>query len=143
MEYQAHGDGYVFWSPGIKGLSFNQVDRYWEYCPEQGVWNIYRVIKGVSRRMAIYNIGEFSPVSIVVMLKDKECTVHDCDVIEKSQYRRPEKEKVTGVYWSIDFDGKSVMSLMEQWPRMPFAHIKLVIENEGGSIDSNGIIHRG
>lgn len=46
------------------------------------------------------------------------------------------------VIWSEMFDGKSVIDLMEQWQKMPYAHVKMVIENEGGSIDSEGIIHR-
>lgn len=47
------------------------------------------------------------------------------------------------VIWSVDFDGKSIFELMEQWPKMPFAHIKMVVAGEGGFIDADGIIHRG
>ncbi len=47
------------------------------------------------------------------------------------------------VVWSVDYDGKSVFDVMEQWPKMPYAHIKMVIANEGGSIDDKGIIHKG
>ena len=47
-----------------------------------------------------------------------------------------------GVIWSHMFNGKSVIDLMEQWPKMPYTHVKMVIENEGGSIDKEGIIHR-
>lgn len=47
------------------------------------------------------------------------------------------------VIWSEMFDGKSVIDLMSQWEKMPYAHVKMVIENEGGSIDKEGIIHKG
>ena len=50
---------------------------------------------------------------------------------------------VAGIIWSVDFDGKSVFDLMEQWEKMPFAHVKMVITNEGGFIDDKGIIHKG
>lgn len=50
---------------------------------------------------------------------------------------------VAGIVWSVDFDGKSVFDIMEQWDKMPYAHIKMVITNEGGFIDNKGIIHRG
>jgi len=49
---------------------------------------------------------------------------------------------VAAIVWSKEFDGKSVFELMEQWPKMPYAHIKMVITNEGGYIDDDGIIHR-
>ena len=50
---------------------------------------------------------------------------------------------VAGIIWSIEFDGKSVFDLMEQWDKMPYAHVKMVITNEGGFIDDKGIIHKG
>ena len=50
---------------------------------------------------------------------------------------------VAGIVWSVDYDGKSVFDLMEQWDKMPYAHVKMVITNEGGFIDDKGIIHKG
>lgn len=50
---------------------------------------------------------------------------------------------VAGIVWSVDYNGKSVFDLMEQWDKMPYAHIKMVITNEGGFIDDKGIIHKG
>lgn len=50
---------------------------------------------------------------------------------------------IAGVVWSVDYDGKSVFDLMERWDKMPYAHVKMVIENEGGFIDDKGIIHKG
>ena len=50
---------------------------------------------------------------------------------------------VAGIVWSIEFDGKSVFDLMEQWEKMPFSHVKMVITNEGGFIDDKGIVHKG
>jgi hypothetical protein len=50
---------------------------------------------------------------------------------------------IAGIVWSVDYDGKSVFDIMELWEKMPFAHIKMVIANEGGFIDDKGIIHKG
>ena len=50
---------------------------------------------------------------------------------------------IAGIVWSVDYDGKSVFDLMEQWDKMPYAHVKMVIANEGGFIDNKGIIHKG
>jgi hypothetical protein len=47
------------------------------------------------------------------------------------------------VIWSEMFDGKSVIDLMSQWEKMPYEHVKMVIANEGGYIDADGIIHKG
>lgn len=49
---------------------------------------------------------------------------------------------IAAVVWSEMFDGKSVFDLMEQWDKMPYEHVKLVIAGEGGYIDGDGIIHR-
>ena len=46
------------------------------------------------------------------------------------------------VKWCREMDGKSIFALCAVRPKMTFAEIKNVIENEGGSIDSMGIIHR-
>lgn len=50
---------------------------------------------------------------------------------------------IGAVIWSEMFDGKSVIDLMSQWEKMPYEHVKMVIANEGGSIDKEGIIHKG
>ena len=50
---------------------------------------------------------------------------------------------IAGIVWSVDYDGKSVFDLMEAWDKMPYAHVKMVIANEGGFIDNKGIIHKG
>ena len=45
--------------------------------------------------------------------------------------------------WSIEFDGKSVMALVVLKPKMTYAEILIVIQAEGGYVDSNGIVHKG
>ena len=51
--------------------------------------------------------------------------------------------QVRPVIRSVDYDGKSVLELMQQWDKMPYNQIKMVIANKGGFIDDKGIIHKG
>lgn len=151
-------NGYVMWQDSIliptvkedgtrtwwrKEIKFENADKYWEYICEDGMWNVYYVKRGVNRRLAQANIGKFPPDAIIARIHDRDISVSDCRKVEEEHGRQVDRTPVEGVYWSREFDGKSVFELMEHWDKMPFAHVKLVIENEGGSIDSNGIIHKG
>lgn len=158
MTYKSVEHGYVFWQDEIllpmkklskegkrmyfrKVIPFEEAPNYWEYICEDGSWNIYYVKRGVNRQLAQANIGEFGPNAIMARLADKDISVNDCRKVE--EHHRPVGREIVGVYWSIEYDGKSVFDLMEEKQKMPFAHIRMVIENEGGSIDKDGVIHRG
>lgn len=45
--------------------------------------------------------------------------------------------------WSVEFDGKNIFALVAVKTNMTYAEIRNVIMNEGGTIDSNGTIHKG
>lgn len=45
--------------------------------------------------------------------------------------------------WSIEFDGKNIIELVAKKPKMTYAEILIVVREEGGYVDSNGIVHRG
>lgn len=45
--------------------------------------------------------------------------------------------------WSVEWDGKSIIDFMTEKAKCPYGHAKAVIENEGGYVDSDGIIHVG
>lgn len=160
MTYKSVEHGYVFWndrlmlpmkrkSPDekqrffVKEVPFEEAPNYWEYICEDGMWNVYYVKRGANRRMAACNIGQFAPSAIIARIKEKDITVADCKRIEEHISRPVSRIPLAGVYWSIDYDGKSVYDLMEDKPKMPYADIKAVILNEGGSIDAEGIIHKG
>lgn len=160
MTYKSVEHGYVFWQEALllpmkkkhpgekqkyfrKEIDFDEAPNYWEYVCEDGSWNIYHVKRGSSRRLAQANIGKFSPESILCRITDKDISVTDCRKVEEKHGRQVDRTPVAGLFWSKEFDGKSVLDLMEQWPKMPYAHIKMVIANEGGLIDDKGIIHRG
>ena len=160
MTYKSVEHGYVFWQDTLllpmkkrhpdekqkyfrKVIDFEDAPNYWEYICEDGSWNVYYVKRGVNRRMAQCNIGEFSPESVLCRIVDKDISVTDCRKVEEEHGRQVDRTPITGLFWSKEFDGKSIFDLMEQWPKMPYAHIKMVIANEGGFIDDKGIIHKG
>lgn len=158
MTYKSCEHGYVFWNDEIlikfktkndkdaylkKTIPFEEAPNYWEYICEDDMWNVYYVKRGSNRRMAQSNIGEFSPEAILARLADKDITVNDCKKVEEHVVRMGKQTVMAGVFWSIEYDGKSVFDLMEEKQKMPFAHIKMVIANEGGYIDDEGIVHRG
>lgn len=45
--------------------------------------------------------------------------------------------------WSIQYDGHSILEFMMVKRNCSYGHAKQVIENEGGYVDSEGIIHKG
>ena len=160
MTYKSIEHGYVFWQDELllpmkkltkegkrmyfrKTVAFEDAPNYWEYICEDGMWNVYYVKRGINRRLAQCNIGKFAPESIIARLSDKDISVTDCRKVEEEHGRQVDRTPVAGLFWSKEFDGKSVFDLMEQWPKMPYAHVKMVIANEGGSIDKEGIIHKG
>lgn len=156
MTYKSHNGGYVFWNDEIlikfktkngkdayfkKTIPFEDAPNYWEYICEDGSWNVYYVKRGSNRRLAQCNVGNVGPKAILMRIHDRDISVSDCRKVEEHHGRV--QQEIVGVFWSKEFDGKSVFDLMEQWPKMPYAHVKMVITNEGGYIDADGIIHKG
>ena len=45
--------------------------------------------------------------------------------------------------WSVEYDGRSIFEFLKVKSNCSYEHAKMVIEGEGGSIDSGGIIHKG
>lgn len=158
MTYKAYKSGYVMWQDSIlipvkrkdgsktwwrKEIDFEDATHYWEYVCEDGSWNVYYVKRGANRRLAQCHIGKFPPESILCRIQDRDITVSDCSRVEEEPGHIVDRTPIASVIWSEDFDSKTVFELMEKWPKMPFLHIKMVIENEGGSIDNAGVIHKG
>lgn len=160
MTYKSIEHGYVFWQDELllpmkklskegkrmyfrKTVEFEDAPNYWEYICEDGMWNVYYVKRGANRRMAQCNIGKFSPESILCRIADRDISVTDCRKVEEEHGRQVDRTPIVGIFWSIEYDGRSVFDLMEEKQKMPYAHIKMVIANEGGFIDDKGIIHKG
>jgi len=160
MNYAHNGEGIVMWHDTLmlpmkkkspldaqkyfkKEVSFDEAPTYWFYTKEEDCWNLYYIRRGRDKRMAAYNIGEYTPEAILAKLADKDITAHDCDIMEtcKTRFVGPRTE-LAPVIWSNDFNGKSVMSLVLLKPKMTFNEILNVIRNEGGTVDACGIVHK-
>lgn len=53
-----------------------------------------------------------------------------------------EPKEICRTLWSVEFDGKNILAILFAKPKMSYNDVKLIITNEGGSVDSNGIIHK-
>lgn len=157
MTYKSHNGGYVFWNDEIiikfktknnkdayfkKEVPFDEAPNYWEYICEDGSWNVYYVKRGSNRRLAQCNVGDVGPKAILVRIHDRDISVSDCRKVEEERGHQVGERTMVGLFWSKEFNGRSVFDLMEQWPKMPYEHVKMVIANEGGYIDGDGIIHQ-
>ena len=45
--------------------------------------------------------------------------------------------------WSVIFDGKNVLGILALKPKCTYKELLNIIHNEGGYVDSEGIIHKG
>ncbi len=158
MTYKAIEGGYAFWNDVLllpvkkdpkekqrffrKTVTFEDAPNHWEYVEEEHGWSVYYVKKGINRRLARCGMPKYEPESIIVMLKEKEITVSDCNKVEEAHNRKPVRQLVTN-NWSVEWDGKPALLLVAEKPKMSYKEILQVIQNEGGYVDSNGIIHKG
>lgn len=162
MDYQVVEKGYAIWrneimiptksKPGEKKgffrkeVALEEAPTYWEYVKEGEQWNLYYIKRGVSRRLAVANMGEFPPMSVLIQIQEREITVADCNRVEEYQREKhcAKGPKVISTNnWSVEFDNKSILALLVVKPKMTYQEVLSVITNEGGYVDSEGIIHKG
>ena len=55
----------------------------------------------------------------------------------------PARGVTTTINWSVEYDGRSILELLAERPKMSFDEVRNLIINEGGFIDSRAIIHKG
>lgn len=128
-----------------KRVPFEKSPQYWEHVEEDGVWNLYYVKRGVSCRLAVYNIGHLTPQSIEAQIHDKDISITDCRHIEENLHtnRCIGKKVISTNNWCVEFDGKSVLAILAVKTKMSYKEVLNIIQNEGGYVDSMGIIHKG
>lgn len=94
------------------------------------------------RGKKMYDITGWSDENILA-------SCHREDGFDSQYYIRNESKKVCGERktstsnWSVEFDGKHIMALVIVKEKMTLGEIKMVINNEGGYVDEDGIIHKG
>ena len=45
--------------------------------------------------------------------------------------------------WSVEYDNMPILLVVMNKPKMSYKEIVRVIQNEGGYVDSEGIVHKG
>lgn len=81
-----------------------------------------------------------SAQAVLAQLLDGDITVRD-EWNSQDKHRVYKDGKLPTVKWCREFDGKSIVALCIVKNKMTYNEIVNVIVNEGGSVDSQGIIH--
>lgn len=118
---------------------------HWAYGKKDGVWYVWRVqMKDgteVNRKLIASDVGEYKPEAIRARIKDGMYKVSDEQKLHHSQSWVHKDIELKPVYWSQMFDGKHILALCAYKPKMSYAEIKMVLDNEGAEVDAQGIIH--
>lgn len=117
---------------------------HWAYGQRNGEWYVFRVKMrdgNEVERKIVTSTGtvQMDKDAILCQILDGIWKVVDSD--KKSFAAKTIHHSDFPVYWSQEFDGKSALAIMIAKPKMTFEMIKTIIENEGGSVDSQMIIH--
>lgn len=117
---------------------------HWAYGKKDGTWYVYRVKMKDGQEMSRTVVGDtgsirYSDSAMWQRFKDRMYRVEVEP--EKTYCAKTIRHEDYGYYFSKEFDGKSLIALMMVKPKMTVEEIKMVIENEGGSVDKDLIIH--
>lgn len=81
------------------------------------------------------------PEAVLAQILERDITVQQ-EWNSQDKHRVYKDQQMYQTKWCREFDGKNILALVIAKPKMTYAEIKNVIVNEGGSVDSEGIIHR-
>ena len=121
-------------------LKFAKNGIYWKYFLNEDCWELERVYPNGNRILIETNL-DISPHAMLERLCDREYRVPCAWANKKTKAVGP-MIQLKEVKWSSELDGKSIMILLARYPKMSFGEIMMVIENEGGTVDAGGIIHK-
>lgn len=109
-------------------------------------WEVYRVYMDkddrteIRRELCEVDEVGYSPEAIRQRIIDRQLRVSQTWDKERTSVIGP-RTPIATVYWSKEFDGKSIIALCMVKPKMSMNEIKQVIENEGGWVDEQLIVH--
>lgn len=110
---------------------------------EEQTGNVYRIRMKDGAQVERKLCGQVKYRQHVVQyLIDRDITSRDEYSNQDVHRHLPKDEYIPQVKWCREFDGKNIAALLILKPKMTFHEIMNVIINEGGSVDSMGIIHR-
>lgn len=117
--------------------------NHWAYDDKTG--DVYRIkmengVQVEKKLCANVPIGT-TPQQVGLRIEDRDISVRD-EYNTQDRHRVFKDNKMYQTKWCREFNGKNILALVIAKPKMTFAEIKNVIVNEGGSVDSEGVIHR-
>lgn len=105
----------------------------WQYAGSPNQW--------LKKALIGYVPPHSSPKAVLAQILERDITVQQ-EWNSQDKHRVYKEQKMYQTKWCREFDGKNILALVIAKPKMTYAEIKNVIVNEGGSVDSEGIIHR-
>lgn len=118
---------------------------HWAYGCKNGEWYVYRVYMRDGQefeRKIVTSTGStrMHKDAVLGQILDGTWKVNDAD--KKESCTKTIHYSDYAVKFSELFDGKSIIALMAWKPKMTYQEIMMVIENEHGSVDAQGIVHK-
>lgn len=123
-----------------KTIELEDATSYWYY-EEPSLY--YVKAEPYNKRLVRTNMWDWSPDRIIACIKGKEITASEARAVEEHKSRCIETRQMITNNWSVEWDGKPALLLVAEKPKMSYKEILQVIQNEGGYVDSNGIIRKG
>lgn len=134
----------VIWScPPSNPKDYDEGKAYWSYEKNGDKWALYRIYNDTGTKTKCADqLPELKGTAIIDELRDHFYSIHDAEKL--TTHRRVLGTRVLGTNnWSVEYDMQSVVAVMLLKPNMTFETLNRVVANEGGYIDTNGIIHKG
>lgn len=120
------------------------VNGYYMYKEEDGGWYaVYRVNNKSGVKTLIWKEEQKYHIDAITnAISNGDIRYSDYRIFE--QKTRIVNTRITSENkWSVEMDGKSILALLAIKPKMSYTEVVNIIHNEGGSIDKEGIIHKG
>lgn len=137
-------DQWVLWScPPGQPKTHLEVKAYWSYERNGDKWALYRIYNDTGTKTKCADqLPELEGEAIMDELHDHFYSIHDAEKL--ATHRKVLGKRIMSTRnWSVEYDNQSVIAVMCLKDKMTFGTLKAVVENEGGYIDTNGIIHKG
>ena len=143
--YGKRKDGSKYRTFMRKSLNYTDVKSYWRYeeDPITKWWCLYRIDNATNSKRLVYKEAiRYSPESIIAQISAREISFTDAKRFEQKT-RVIDKKIALSQAWSVEFDGKNVLGILALKPKCIYKELLNIIHNEGGYVDSEGIVHKG
>lgn len=125
----------------VRKQDYTEVPSYWMYEKVGDCYELSRYYNTNNNKITVATNLHCTPDAILYQIADKMWRApqereHTTVIGERIQHDK------YPVHWSKELDGKSIMILLQVYPKMSPKEIMMVLENEGATVDAQGIIHK-